>query len=138
MCTFTPILTFANFTNNLNYIQMCAFAEMGTMLYQNQDGIGRVIGYACRGLSKTKHKHLAHKLKFLVLRWAITEQFHEYLYGNTFIVSMDNNPITHIITSARLDVTGYHQVARLTNYNLTLSYKSGKVNVCAVTLSHIL
>ena len=35
------------------------------ILYQNQDGIDRVIGYVSRALSKTEHKFPAHKLKFV-------------------------------------------------------------------------
>ena len=44
-----------------------------------------VIGYVSRALSKTEHKYPAHKLEFLSLKWAITEQFNKYLYGNTFV-----------------------------------------------------
>ena len=50
---------------------------------------------------------------------------------------MDNNPLTYILTSAKLDATGHHWVVSLANYNFALSYKSGKVNVDADNLSHI-
>ena len=67
------------------------------MLYQNQDGVDQVIGFASRTLSKTKHKYLAHKLEFLAFMWVITEQFHEYNYSNTSVINTDNNPLTYIL-----------------------------------------
>ena len=109
---------------------------MGAILYQNQDGVDCIIDYASRSLSKTKHKYLAHKLEFLALKWAIMEQFYEYLHGNNFVVYTDNNPFTYILTSAKLDATGHHWVASLANYNFALSYRSGKMNVDADALSH--
>ena len=93
------------------------------MLYQNQDGVDHIIGYISRSLNKTEFTCLAHKLRsFLALKWAIMEQFHEYLHWNTFVVYMDNNPLTYILTSAQLDATGHHWVASLANYKYALSY----------------
>ena len=43
------------------------------------------------------------------------QQFHEYLYGNHFVVYTDNNPLTYVLTNAKLDATGHHWVAGLTN-----------------------
>ena len=68
---------------------------IGGILYQNQDGNDRVIGYVSRALSKTEHKYQSHKLEFLALKWVITGQFHEYLYGNTFMVY---TTIFHLLT----------------------------------------
>ena len=47
-----------------------------------------------------------HKLEFLCLEWAIANQFHEYLYGNTFSVYADNNPLTYVLSTAKLDAMG--------------------------------
>ena len=55
---------------------------LGPFLYQSHDnGVDRVIAYANLALSKLERNDLAHKLEFLVLNWAVTDQFHEYLYG---------------------------------------------------------
>ena len=96
-----------------------------------------VIGYISRTLSKTEHRYLAHELKFLALKWAITEQFHKYLYGNTFVVYTDNSQLSYVLSSVNLGAKGHHWVANLTNYNFALRYKSGKENVDANVLSHI-
>ena len=80
---------------------------------------------------------MAHKLEFLALKWAIMAQFHEYLYGNNSVIYMDNNLLTYILTSAKLDPTGYPWVASYANYNFALSYQSGKTNVDVDALSCI-
>ena len=51
---------------------------------------------------------------------------------------MDNNPLTYVLTSTKLDATGHHWVASLANYNFALNYQLGKTNVDADALSHIL
>ena len=43
----------------------------------------------------------------MFLKWAVTEQFHKYLYGNTFDVYTDNNPLTYVLTTAKLDAMGH-------------------------------
>ena len=63
------------------------------VLYQVQKGVKRVIAYASRSVNKTEMNYPVHKLEFLALKWAITDKFHDYLYGgNTFDVYTD---ITH-------------------------------------------
>ena len=49
---------------------------------------------------------------------------------------MDNNPLTYVLTNAKLDATGHHKVASLKNCNVALSYRSEKTNVDADALSH--
>ena len=65
------------------------------------------------------------------------ERFYEYLYGGHFEVYTGNNPLTYILTTAKLDATGQRWVASLANYNFKIFYKSGKLNVKADALSHI-
>ena len=108
------------------------------MLYQKQDdGTFHVIAYASRSLSKTEKNYNAHKLEFLALKWAITERFHEYLYGGNFEVFTDNNPLTYVLTSAKLDATGQCWIANLANYNFKIFYRCGRSNIDADSLSRI-
>ena len=73
----------------------------------------------------------------MALKWAIHEQFHEYLYGSNFEVYTDNNPLTYIMSSVKLDVTVQRWVAALATYNFKIFYRSGKQNVEADVLSQI-
>ena len=50
---------------------------------------------------------------------------------------MDNNPLTYVLTTAKLDATGQRWVASLANYNFTITYHSGKHNIDADTLSRV-
>ena len=62
---------------------------------------------------KQRKNYSAHKLEFLALKWAVTERFHEYLYGGYFEVYTDNNPLTYVLTTAKLDATGQRWIANL-------------------------
>ena len=66
----------------------------------------------------------AHKLEFLALKWEVMGRFHEYLYGGQFDVYTDNNPLTYILTSAKLDATGQRCIASLANYESFISQES--------------
>ena len=108
------------------------------VLYQVQNGVKRVIAYASRSVSKTEMNYPVHKLEFLALKWAITDKFHDYLYGgNTFDVYTDNNPLTYVLSTAKLDACSHRWVARLANYNFNIHYRSGMTNVDADALSRI-
>ena len=111
---------------------------LGAVLYQKQgDGKERVIAYASWTLNQAEWNYDAHKLELLALKWAVTDRFHEYLYGATFEVYTDNNPLTYILTTAKLDATGHRWVASLGPYNFSLHYKPGKLNSDADALSMI-
>ena len=73
----------------------------------------------------------------MALKWSITDRFHEYLYGGTFDVYTDNNPLTYILTSAKLDAIGQRWVASLGPYNFSLHYNPGCQNTVADSLSRI-
>ena len=55
--------------------------------------------------------------------------------GGNFDVYIGNNPLTYILTLAKLDAVGQCWVAALVNYNFQLNDKTGKSNVEADALS---
>ena len=73
----------------------------------------------------------------MALKWSVTERFHEYLYGGKFDVYTDNNPLTYVLTTAKLDATGQRWIASLASYDFKIYYRSGKLNVDADSLSRI-
>ena len=116
---------------------------LGAVLSQKQaDGWYHPIAYASRVMNETEQRYHSNKQEFLALKWAVTEQFHEYLspYGknrNEFVVRTDNNPLTYIFSSANLDAAGQRWVACLTCYNFSLEYQKGKDNTVADFLSRM-
>ena len=111
---------------------------LGAVLYQRQDGQICVIAYASRVLTpaeKNYHLH-AGKLEFLALKWAIVEQFRDYLYyAPEFTVCTDNNPLTYVLTSAKLNATSLRWVGELADFRFDVKYRPGKSNIDADTLS---
>uniref|UniRef100_A0A1A8PLB6 Gypsy retrotransposon integrase-like protein 1 n=2 Tax=Nothobranchius rachovii TaxID=451742 RepID=A0A1A8PLB6_9TELE len=95
----------------------------------------RVIAYASRGLSRCETRYPAHKLEFLALKWAVTEKFCDYLYGSPFTVITDSNPLTYLLTTAKLDATSYRWLSALSSFEFQLQYRAGKQNIDADSLS---
>ena len=88
----------------------------------------RVIGYASRTLTPAEQRYHHHsgKLEFLALKWAISEHFRDYLfYASHFTVYTDNNPLTFVMTSAKLNATGYRWATELANFNFDIKYRPG-------------
>ena len=110
---------------------------LGAVLYLRQDGIEKVIAYASRSLKPSEKHYPAHKLEFLALKWSMTEKFHDYLYGVEVEVITDNNPLTYVLTTAKLDATGQRWLAAFANYTFTTRYRAGKNNADADGLSRL-
>ncbi len=135
----TPILMYTDYSKPFGLITDVSELGLGAALYQEQDhGTEQPITFASRALSDLEWKYHPGKLKFLTLKWAITEKFQEYLYGGCpFEVWTDNNPLTYLLTTAKLDATGHCWVGHLANYNLSLKYIKGNTNVVTDALSRV-
>ena len=53
------------------------------------------------------------------------------------MVRTDNNPLTYVLTTAKLDSTGHRWLAALSSYNFQLQYRSGRKNQDADALSRL-
>jgi hypothetical protein len=135
--TSPPILKYPDFKQPFILHTDACLSGLGAVLYQKVDGREHVIAYASRSLNKAEKNYPAHKLEFLALKWAITKKFHDYLYGNEFTVYTDNNPLTYVLTTAKLDATGQRWIAALGMYNFKILYRSGKANADANGLSRL-
>ena len=67
----------------------------------------------------------------------MVEKFHKYLYGSTFDVYTDNNLLTYVLTTAKLDAASHPWVTSLANYNFRLHYRAGKTNIDMDVLSRV-
>ena len=111
-CLQAPILSFPDF-NKLFLLETDASGRgLGAVLSQKQaDGQYHPIAYASHVMNETEQRYHFNKQEFLTLKWAVTEQFHEYLSPyrknrNKFVVHTDNNLLTYIFSSANLDPAG--------------------------------
>lgn len=128
-----PILSYPDFDLPFEVHTDASLTGLGAVLYQKQDGKDRVIAYASHGFNRSEINHPAHK--FLSLKWAVTEKFQEYLYSKKFTVVTDNNPLTFVLTSAKLDATGHRWVAELAAFIFEIHYRPGRNNADADSLS---
>lgn len=140
MLSSPPILAYPNF--DLPFVlHTDASAEgLGAVLYQRQQGKLRVIAYGSRTLSPAEKRYHMHsgKLEFLALKWAVCEKFHDYLfYAPSFTVYTDNNHLTYVMSTAKLNAVGHRWVGELADYHFEIKYKPGKVNNDADTLSRL-
>ena len=93
LCSSTPILAYTDYSKPCKLHTDACSLGLGAVLYQiSKDDLDRVIAYASRSLSKLERNYPAYKLEFLALKWAVPDQFHEYLYGGNIDVYSDNNP----------------------------------------------
>ena len=102
-CLQAPILSFPDFNNPFLLETDASGRGLGAVLSQKQaDGQYHLIAYASCVMNETEQRYHSNKQEFLALKWAVTEQFHEYLspYGknwNEFVVRTDNNLLTYLI-----------------------------------------
>ena len=93
-----------------------------------------MINYASGGLNKAAKNYPPHKREFLALKWSICDKFKDYLYGQRFAVLTDNNPVTYVLTIAKLDATCHRWIAALSTFNFDIKYRPGKNNADADAL----
>ena len=77
------------------------------------------------------------KQELLALKWAIAEQFQEYLLWKLFIDRTDNNPPTYIMNTAILDATQHQWVESLARFTVSIKYQKGWGNAAADALSQV-
>ena len=135
-----PILAYPEYSQPFVLHTDASIEGLGAVLYQRQNSVMRVIGYASRSLTPAEQRYHLHsgKLEFLALKWSVCEQFRDYLYySQGFTVYTDNNPLTYILTSARLNATGHRWVAELSDFHFDIKYRPGKSNGDADALSRM-
>ena len=70
------------------------------------------------------------KRELLALKWARTERCSDYLsYRQPFEVYTDNNALTCLMNSLKLNAAESQKVAYLTNYRFSMKYRNEKKNI---------
>ena len=102
--------------------------RLGAVLYQEQHGILQVIAYGSRTLTPVEKNYHLHsgKLEFFALKWAFCEQFRDYLYYSPSFVIYTDNPLTHVLSSAKLNATDLRWIGELADFNFSIRYRPGK------------
>lgn len=130
-----PVLAFADPTKTYILHVDASMNGLGAVLNQEYPEGLRPVAFASRKLKDSEHNYPVHQLEFLALKWAVVDKFHDYLYGAKFIVRTDNNPLTYVLTSAKLSAVGHRWLAALATYDFTIQYRPGRQNIDADLLS---
>ena len=111
---------------------------LGTVLSQlGKDGQICVLAYASCSLhpsERSMHNYSSAELELLVLKWAVTEKFRDYLLGLQFQVYTDNNLLTYIMES-KLGASQIQWLSELALFNFVIKYQTGQSNRAADALS---
>ena len=99
-----------------------------------------MVSFASRTLSDPECNYHLHsgKLEFLALKWSVTQRFADYLScGPPFTVYTDNNPLTYVMSTSKLNAAGLRWVGELAQFNFSLKYKPGRKHGDADGLSRV-
>uniref|UniRef100_A0A8C5QJQ2 Gypsy retrotransposon integrase-like protein 1 n=1 Tax=Leptobrachium leishanense TaxID=445787 RepID=A0A8C5QJQ2_9ANUR len=133
--TRAPVLAYADPHKPYELHVDASRETLGGVLYQEYDGLLRPVAYVSRSLTPSEKNYPTHKLEFLALKWAVVDKLKDYLYGAEFVIKTDNNPLTYILTTAKLDTTGHRWLAALSGFRFSLKYRPGVNNRDADALS---
>ena len=137
-CLTVPVLAFADFKKPFLLETDASIEGLGAVLSQQQDDSRyHPVAYASRGLKGGELKYHSSKLEFLALKWAMTEQFREYLQYQPFLLRTDNNLLTYVMMTPNLDAVGHRWMAAMVGYNFEIEYMHGLDNKVADALSHV-
>ena len=137
-CMTAPVLAFADLEKPFVLETDVSGIGLGAVLLQEQeDGKLHPVAYASRALHGSEKNYHSSKLEFLSLKWAITEQFREYLMYKPFTVRTDNNPLIYIMTTPNLDTVGHQWVNALAGFDFKIEYLKGTDNKVADILNRV-
>ena len=129
-CLTALVLVFVDFRKPFLLETDTSIEGLGVVLSQKQDdGWYHPIAYTSHGLKGGESRYHSSKLEFLALKWAVTDQFREYLQYQPFLVRTDNNPLTYVMTMPNLDAIGHRWVAAMAGYNFEIKCVRGSEKV---------
>ena len=142
MITSEQVLTHYDPSLPLRLACDASFVGIGAVLsHVMHDGTERPIAFASRTLTKTEQKYAQIDKEALSIIWGV-KKFHMYLFGRSFTLVTDHQPLTSIfhpqksipvVTAARLQCYALF----LAGYDYTIEYKNTKVHSNADGLSRL-
>ena len=131
-----PLLKFPDLDKTfILHVDACTTGLGAVLLQFGDDQKLHPVCYASRSLKPAEVNYPAYKLEFLALKWAVCDKFNFYLYGHPFKVYTDNNPLTYIHKTLKVDAVSLRWIQALGSYDFTIQYKPGNTNVDADILS---
>ena len=99
-----PVLKFMDYSRPFILETDVSSDGLGAVLLQEgEDGKLHPVAYGSQSLTKAERNYHLGKTEFLALKWAIMDNFKEYLICQPFVVQTDNNPLTYLFTTPNLN-----------------------------------
>ena len=120
-----PVLGYPDFSREFILEIDASLKGLGAILsQQGKDRQIHVIAYASHSLCPSERSmcnYSSAKLELLVLKWAVTEKFRDYLLGSQFQVYTDNNPLAYVMES-KLGASQIQWLSELALFNFVIKY----------------
>ena len=111
---------------------------LGAVISQiDSNGIEQPIAFASRTLSECEKKWTVMERECLAIVWALTDQFHCYVYGTSFTVRTDNRFLKWLQTLRKPTPRIARWILKLQEYDYQIVHRPGSTNRVADALSRI-
>ena len=128
--TSASVLTLPKGNEGFDVYSDASYQGLGCVLMQHK----RVVAYASRQLKKHKLNYPTHDLELTAVIFALKTWRH-YLYGATCHIFTDHKSLKYLFTHKELNLRQRRWMKLLKDYDYTIDYHPGKVNVVADALS---
>ena len=133
-----PILAYPDFDKTFRVHTDASGHGLGAILYQHQEEEYRVIAYASRSLKPAEANYHSSKLEFMALKYAVTEQFRQYLlYADHFYIFTDNNPLLWVMSNKKSNASIQRWISELQEFHFSIKFRPGVINADADCLSRL-
>ena len=136
LVTESPVLKFFDPNLPIKVTSDASQHGLGAILEQCHDNKWFSVAYASRSLTSSEKNYCQLERECLSIVFA-TERFNQYIYGQSFLVENDHQPLKSIFTKAinRAPPRIQRFLLRLQRYDFGMNYKPGKEIKVADTLS---
>lgn len=136
LLTNDPILQHPDFSREFNLTTDASNFAIGAVLSQGPIGSDKPIAYASRTLNDSETNYSTIEKELLAIVWG-TKYFRPYLFGRKFKVITDHKPLQWLMNLKEPNSRLTRWRLKLSEYNYTIIYKTGKANTNADALSRI-
>ena len=134
--TEAPVLVYPDFEKEFILQTDASKGALGAVLSQvDENGKDHPVAFASRTCNKSEQNYSTTELESLAVVWAV-EKFHNYLYGQKFIIETDHNALKFMDNT---DLTGRRArwQIRMMPYDYEIKYKPGRIHKNADALSRM-